>query len=76
MPESPTQEAFDKVVQNAEVKEETLHSVLLMNLTTSPKVSKIPLGLIWMQRSPVAWAGYHPEVCWRVAEVIGLGEQV
>ena len=67
---------FTGIVQNAEPKPEDLRKLLLMNLTTDPPYQPRSLALTWMQRLPEAWRGWYPEECVRVAETMGLSEEV
>jgi hypothetical protein len=66
---------FKHAVRNAVCDGEKLHKMLLMSLTTRP-VSHQPVALMWMQRDPGAWAGWHPEECANVAQIMGATTEV
>ena len=67
---------FRQVVTQAQATQEEVHRILLLNLTTRPRIDHTELALSWMQRDPSAWPGYHPEECENAARATGHGEDV
>lgn len=67
--------AAEAIVQNVDPAPERLRELYLANLTTRPHWHPRSMGLTWMQRSPALWAGWYPEYCQQVAEVLGLDEK-
>ena len=67
--------AFDDAVRTAEPDPDTLKGIILANATTKPKVGPMQLALMWMQRSPESWQGYHPDRCQDVARWNGIGQE-